>query len=125
MFKLNPSPTFKASIKITVPGSEPMPIEFEFKHRSRAGLAEWQKGFQREIPAPTADDPDATLIEVRRDEELIPEYIAGWSGVIGDDGLPVPFSVEAVLKLGNNYHAAPMEIYIGYLKALQESRTKN
>lgn len=123
MFKLNPSPTFKASIKITVPGSDPVPIEFEFKHRSRAGLAEWQKSFQRTVT--DAESPDGERIEVRRDEELIPEYIAGWSGVIGDDGLPVPFSVEAVLKLGNNYHAAPMEIYIGYLKALQESRTKN
>jgi hypothetical protein len=125
MFKLNPSPTFKAPVKITVPGGEPLPIEFEFKHRTRVGLTEWQDGFVKTVPAPTENDPDAVRREMRPDREIIGEYIAGWSGVLNDAGLPEPWSVDAFLKLTNNYHAAASETFLGYLKALQESRAKN
>ena len=125
MFKLNPAPTFKATVRITVPGGDPLPIEFEFKHRTRAGLAEWQNGFIKTVPAPTEDDRGAVRREMRPDREIVDEYIAGWSGVINEAGLPEPWSIEAFLKLANNYHAAAAEVYLGYVKALQESRTKN
>jgi len=108
MFKINPNPTFPATVKITVPGGQPTPIEFVFKHKTRAGLAEWMQH-----------------MEGKADADLVGEYIAGWSGVFDDAGEPVPFSVDAVLKVCNGFPAAALEIYAGYIKALTESRAKN
>ena len=108
MFKLNAAPTFKSPVRITVPGGDPLPIEFEFKHKTRTGLAEWQANMQG-----------------KTDRELVPEFIVGWSGVIGDTGDAVPWSIDAFVTLTENYPAAPMEVYAGYIKALTESRAKN
>jgi hypothetical protein len=108
MFKLNPNPTFKATVKVSVPGSDPLPIEFEFKHRTRTGLAEWMK-----------NQP------VRSDREIVPEFIVGWSGVINAAGEQEPWSVDSFITLTENYPAASLEVYYGYIKALTESRSKN
>lgn len=108
MFKRNPPKTFKATIKVTVPGGEPEPIEFEFKHKTRSGLAEWQANMAG-----------------KTDRELVPEFVAGWSGVIGPDGDQVPWSVDEFVLLTENYPAAALEIYAGYVRALTESRAKN
>lgn len=108
MFKLNPNPTFKAAVKVTVPGGDPLPIEFEFKHKTRTGLGEWKKN-----------------LEGKNDMEIVPEFIAGWSGVINETGDQEPWSVEAFANLCENYHAAVIEVYDGYLLALTESRAKN
>lgn len=108
MFKLNASPTFKATVRITVPGGEPQPIEFEFKHKTRTGLAEWTKGHSS-----------------RSDRDIVPEFIVGWSGVINAAGDEEPFTVDAFMKLCENYPAAALEVYAGYMAALMESRTKN
>lgn len=108
MFKINPAPTFKAAIKITVPGGDPKAITFEFKHRTRTGLAEWIKNMSG-----------------KEDRALVSEFVAGWSGVIGEDGLEVPYTLDAFMQLAENYPAASMEVYAGYVEALTESRTKN
>ena len=36
--QLNPNPTFTAKVLIPIPGGEPVPVEFTFKHRDKAGL---------------------------------------------------------------------------------------
>lgn len=108
MFKLNPNPTFKASVKVSVPGGDPLPIEFEFKHKTRTGLAEWMKNQG-----------------ARPDREIVPEFIVGWSGVINEAGDQEPWSVDSFLKLAENYPAAAVEVYAGYIAALTESKAKN
>lgn len=125
MFKLNPDPTFKASVKITVPGREPLPIEFEFKHKTRTGLDTWQKAMVRVEPDPTPDDPNRTKTVIKSDREVVEEYIVGWDGPINSSGDKEPWSVDAFFKVCENYHTAAAEVYVGYLKALTESRAKN
>lgn len=108
MFKLNPNPTFKASVKVSVPGGDPLPIEFEFKHKTRTGLSEWQANHGG-----------------KKDADIVPEFIVGWSGVINETGDQEPWSVEAFQKLCENYPAAALEVYAGYVSALTESKAKN
>ena len=108
MFKLNPAPTFKATVRITVPGGDALPVEFEFRHKTRTGLAAWQDG-----------------IAGKADRDLVPEFVVGWSGVINETGDQEPYSVDAFVKLCENYPAAALEVFAGYIKALTESRAKN
>ncbi len=108
MFRLAPNPTFRATVRVTVPGAEPMPIEFEFRHKTRTGLAEWLKGVSK-----------------KSDMELAREFVVGWSNVINEAGDQEPFSYDALQNLFENFHAASVEVYAGYLKALTESRAKN
>ena len=108
MFKINPDATFKAVVKITVPGADQKGIEFEFKHKTRSGMGEWLKN-----------------IAGKNDAEVSGEFIVGWSGVISETGDEIPFSFDAFERLCENYPAAAVEIMNGYIKALMESRTKN
>lgn len=125
MFKLNPNPTFKADVKITVPGGDPLPVTFEFKHKTRTGLAEWQRSFVQTAPDPTPNAPDQTKTLIKPDRDIVAEYIVGWEGPVNEAGDREPWSVEAFLKFCDNYHTAQMEVYVGYVAALSESRTKN
>jgi len=125
MFKLNPNPTFWAPVKITRPGEESEPIEFEFKHRTRTGLAEWQKTFSQQVPAPTEDDPKRTETVWRSDREIVPEYIVNWRKAINSKGEQEPWSVDAFLDLTENYPSSAVEVYAGYIAALTESKAKN
>lgn len=105
MFKLTPQPTFWAPVSLTVPGAEtPAAIEVQFRHFGQKALAELLNG--------KAGDLD-----------ILPALIADWRGVF-DDG-PVPFGLEALAALLDNYPAASVELFTAYRRALMESRIKN
>jgi hypothetical protein len=109
MFKINPSPTFKAFVSLTVPGQEaPGAVSFTFRHQGRAALDTWIKA--------ASDKTDAALLGA---------VISGWEGVSDQDDLPLAYSADNLGLLLDAYPAAGGEIFMGYLKALTESRAKN
>lgn len=99
--KLNPEPTFKAEVKIPVPGGEADPVEFTFKHRDRAAMREWIES--------TKDKTDA---------EVVGSCIVGWA-------LDDEFTPENIQRLCDNYIGAGGAIFGVYLEELRGARTKN
>jgi hypothetical protein len=99
--KLVPDATFKATVKIPVAGGESSPVEFVFKHRSKADLEKFID----------------TLAE-RTDEESILAMAEGWD-------LEDKFNADSVALLTQNYIGAALEIYFSYRDELTKARTKN
>lgn len=109
MLKLIPDPVFSARVNLTVPGkTEAAVVEFEFRHKGRAGLKAWMENAGG-----------------KSDTALLGEVISGWSGVTDPNGNDVPYSPERLEELLNVYPAAGQEIMMGYVFALTESRAKN
>lgn len=108
-FRINPSPTFRAKVPLTVPGAEKRAVvEFEFRHKGRAQYAAWIESARG-----------------RNDAEALAEVIAGWSGVVDEQGADLPYSEEMLGVLIDRYPASALEILKGYHDALWEAREKN
>ena len=107
MFRLQPNPTFNAVVNISTPQG-PAPLKLEFKHMGKKALGEWTKS--------SKDKPDI---------EVLGPVVAGWSDVFDCNGEPVPFSHEAFTRLLGDYSPAAREIFLAYVLALTESRSKN
>jgi len=99
--KLNPSPTFDAVVNIPVPGSDPVPVCFTFKHRTRTQVREW---FEAAIDA--------------EDVQTILDIATGWE-------LDDEFSKANISALCENYAGAPRAVLQVYLDELRGARTKN
>lgn len=108
LFRINPKPTFKAVVSLSLPGGDSAAIEFEFRHKPRKELKSWV---------------EATV--GRSDLDALAEVVAGWSGVADESGALVRYSVDALDQLLDNYPAASKEIYAAYLRELTEARAKN
>lgn len=108
LFRLDPKPTFRATVNLSLPGGEFAAIEFEFRHKARKAIKSWV---------------EATV--GRSDLDTLSEVVAGWSGVADESGALVRYSAEALDQLLENYPAASKEIYAAYLRELTEARTKN
>lgn len=107
MFNLNPSPTFKAKVPLSVPGmAQPLEVEFTFKHKTRTAVEKWATEY---VANPGAD----TLGEV----------IADWS--LKRDGEAVPYSHSALAELIEAYIPARAEISDAYLNELTRAKRKN
>lgn len=107
MFNLNPAPTFKAAVQLTVPGQpEPAQVEFVFRHKGKDALAKWWADY---VQTPTVD--------------ALALVIEGWS--VRRDGEPVPFAPAVLDELIQNYPAAQGEIADAYMLELVRSRRKN
>jgi hypothetical protein len=103
MLKLQPNPTFKCPVHISMPGSDkPAVVDFWFKHKNRDQLAAFIKSF-----------------EDRPDEAILHEVIEKWEGVDAE------YSESALRDLVSNYPASALEILRAYVAALSESRRKN
>lgn len=110
MLKLSPAPTFDFNADITVPGAEAQAIlKITARHKGREALQAW-------IDSAKANTGDV---------EFLALVIAGWEGVYGDDGQPVPFSAAALARLLDAYPASGRELFDQYLQAHTESRRKN
>lgn len=103
MFKLNPSPTFKAKVAVPVPGGKPQEIEFEFRHRTVTEFDEWAKSQKGETP----------------DYMFVMDMAVGWSGV------DAPFSEESAKTLCENYHGVAVAVWDAYRRELMAARLKN
>ena len=99
--KLQPDPTFSAKVAIPVPGSDPVEVEFTFRHRGRKELASFAESMK--------DSGDA---------DLIMSLATGWE-------LEDEFTAENVGLLVENYYGAPNAVWTTYLDALTKAKDKN
>ena len=99
--KLDPNPTFDASVNVPVPGSDPVPVRFTFKHRSRSACMEWFKA--------AADKSDV---------DILLDVASGWE-------LDDAFTRENVERLCDNYAGTGFAVMDVYLKELRGERVKN
>ena len=103
MFKLQPNPTFKAKVPITIPGQDkPALVEMEFRHMSREAVKAFFEG-----------------IAGKSDADALSEIVAGWSGV------DQAYSAEALAVMLDNYLSAAAAIYETFRRELFEARAKN
>ena len=103
MFTLQPNPTFKADVDITIPGSKPAKIGIEFKHLKRS-------------------ERDAFVGRARDgadDRDLLGEVVVGWTGV------DQPYSRDALATLLENYPGAGLDIFMAFIKAHGSAAAKN
>ena len=110
MLKLNPNPTFDATVKVTVPGQqEPDELDLTFRYRGKKAMAElWEKYKQSDKKAKKLTDVDLFL-----------DMATGWK-------MPdAEFSRENVEIFLDNYPAAANEISLEYTKLNLGSRVKN
>lgn len=98
---LNPSPTFKASVEIPVPGGAPASVEFTFRHRGRPDV----KSFVESL----GDKSDC---------EVVLACASGWD-------LSDPFDAENVQRLLDNYFVSGERILATYLRELTAGRLGN
>jgi hypothetical protein len=95
------APTFKATVGIPVAGSEPVPVEFTFKHRTKSALDEFVKS--------------------RVDQSDVDSFMAmveGWE-------LTDPYNRESVELLLENYIGTGLATFRVYLDQLVQNRIKN
>jgi len=101
-FKLNPEPTFRASVPIPVPGGGSMPLELEFRHKTRAALREWYDSF-----------------DGRTEAECLHDVVAAWHNC------EASYSLETLATLIENYPQAGGAILAAYTRELTGARLGN
>lgn len=100
-FKLIAAPTFRAKVSVPVHGGEAVPLEFEFKHRTRDEMAKWLEASAG-----------------RGDVDSLLDVLAGWE-------LEDQFSRESVELLVQNYCGAAPAIVARYVEELIQARRGN
>jgi hypothetical protein len=99
--KLQPDPTFKATVLIPAAGMPDVSLEFTFKHRTRDQL--------RKFVEESAERDDA---------DTILDMATAWE-------LADAFDKENVSLLVQNYTAAARAVFDKYLDELARARVKN
>lgn len=106
IIKLNPDPTFKASVGVSIAGyAEPVPVDFEFKYFP----ADEREAFFKKL------DADGASVA-----ETLEQLVVGWGKQI-DTG----FSLDSLRQFLRNYPAAGNDIWRGYLREVGGSKVKN
>lgn len=99
--KLEPNPTFRASVTIHPPGDgTSFEIDCEFRHKTTEQRDEFVKGSKFDL-------------------EAVQEILVGWS----DDA--VPYKAETLIVLLGNYPGAASAIVTTYLRELVGARRGN
>lgn len=103
MFKINPNPTFWATVQVTVPGQEKtVPVELEFKHLPRPAVRSFFEN-----------------LEGKTDVEALSTLVMNWRG------FDVEFNRENLGVFIDNYPTVAGEIFATFREQLLESRRKN
>lgn len=103
MFKLQPNPTFKVKVPISIAGqATPPQIEVEFKYLNKAAVKAFFEGMTG-----------------KTDAEALAELIVGWSGV------DAPYSQDALATLVENYPASSADLFEAFRRELLEAKRKN
>jgi hypothetical protein len=102
VFQLEPNPTFKVTVQITVPGGGTRPLPVTFRHKKRSELQKW-----------TADTNQSDL-------DMALEIVESVEGKAEQQTLK-----EFFTELLENYPAAGLDLYTTYRRELTESRAKN
>lgn len=128
--KLNLDPTdritFSREVSIPTPDGEPLKIQFEFKHRTRAQMAEMMDGYiskARDYAKAAAKESvplaDVVAESTRRDASAILDCAIGWN-VEG-----YAFDAETLVKFLNLFPGAAMAVIEDYRVSLNEGRLGN
>lgn len=103
MFKLQPNPTFKTKVQLSVAGqSKGVEIEVEFKYLTKPQFAE------------LFDNVDG-----KSDIDVLSQIIVGWSGV------DQAYSTESLALLLDNYIPAAGELIEAFVNGLRMAKQKN
>jgi hypothetical protein len=100
--KLNPEPTFKAAVRIPVPGGESEPVVFTFKHRTVDELKEFHASCKAGLP----------------DFDVFRACVLGWD-------LVDEFNEDNIRRLLQSYHGAAREVAKTYVTELMGARLGN
>lgn len=104
MFKIKANPTFRVKVKIPEPGGTTMPLDLEFKHRTKTELETW---------ANKEETKDKTNVD------WLMDIIVGWHDV------DAPFSRDNLDAVLENYLGAALAIRTAYLDELTGARLGN
>lgn len=109
MTKNVPPRTFRHTLPLTVPGQiEPGSIDLTLHVMGRKALKAWVAS-AKNLP----------------DDVLLGQAIADWHDVQDEQDACVPYNAETLEALLDAYPAAAADLFVGYLKAINESRVKN
>lgn len=119
-FRLNPNPTFNASVPIPVPGDDVQDLVFAFKHMNRVKFAEFLKSLdqagENKVDQDTTKEP--AEIGLDSDVKFILEMASGWE-------LKDEFNAENIRTLLSNYFGASKAIIQTFIDALTVAKAKN
>lgn len=96
------NPKFTADVLIPIAGGDPIPVKFEFRHRTKQELDEFMKSR-----------------EGKTDEQSIMEMVVSWPGLEDE------FNLSNVELLLQNRIGAALAIYRKYVEELLGARIKN
>ncbi len=99
--KLQPAPTFKATVQIPVPGGKDEPVEFVFKFRNRDEIKKLIDGVDGQLWT-----------------DVILAVAENWD-------LSDPFTRESIDLLTTNYVGAGQAIFDTYVEQHTKARAKN
>ena len=105
MFKRDPNPTFPATVLVSVPGRDALPLALVFKHKTTADL----QGFLANALG-------------RTDADMLADMVAS---VDPADKLPGETDADFLAEVCLKYPAARSDILRTYLRELTESKLKN
>jgi hypothetical protein len=105
MFKRDPNPTFKATVAVTVPGADSLPLALVFRHKTAAQL--------QDFLANAAG---------RTDADMLADMVASVDPAAKREG---EADADFLADVCNAYAAAKSDILRTYLRELTESKVKN
>lgn len=123
--KIAQNPTFTAMVQVPRIGTEPAPVEFQFRYMDRVALSalfdRWNKA--RDAWAEKAQSDGATWEEVTKGEialqaEQLGEILTGWD-------LEDEFGPEAIADLVRTCTGAPKAVIDAYQAAYSPARLGN
>ncbi len=109
MIKINQNPTFKAKVKITMPGADaPGVLDVTYRHKGVKALSDWW-----------------AVAALKPLHEALGDIVESIQGLHNESGDPVAYGDAVLLQFLDQYHAAGAEILNAYFKELTEARVKN
>lgn len=110
MFKITPSPTFKTTVSVTLPGDGSETGEFvvEFKYMTPTQLSDW-----------------ADANGSRQIADVLFDVIIGWDGPVDADGKAVEYTKDNLSQLLSSYYNCADQIFVAFRDGLRGAKTKN
>ena len=103
MLKLQPNPTFKTRVGISIAGQDaPAEIEVEYKYLGKGAVRDYFAG-----------------LAGKSDAEALTEIVVGWSGV------DAPYDAAMLAALVDAYPAAAGDLFEAFRRELLEAKRKN
>ena len=117
------NPTFAATVLIPMPGGEPAPVVFTFRHKTRTQMAAFlsaraPKDVDAAEPQPKPELVDVVGRAVERDADMVMEIATGWD-------LDDAFARDSVVRLIDLYEKAAGAILSTYAEENAGHKAKN